>query len=259
MLLEFWQNYEPYDFHPEDKEYFQKENLRSHIVNASIDQVVEEFGSNLRSIEVNQSFKTKIENEKRIIRRLMPSPFVGDIMNAKIYILSGNPGFHTGDFIDEYQNPEYRKLVADNLSGKLLEFFYADEKAEGTGAHNYWHPQIAAIAKDVAEKANYPLDIAMTLTLSKIALIESFPYHSYRKPEIKFVDVPSSIAAKSFVNSICKQRLNNNECLILAWRMVDFWNVPAHKNLISRPKHLANRKILPDEIGKISDFIIGHL
>ena len=61
MLLEFWQNYEPYDFHPDDKEYFQKENLRSHIVNASIDQVVEEFGNNLRSIEVNQSFKTKIE------------------------------------------------------------------------------------------------------------------------------------------------------------------------------------------------------
>lgn len=34
---------------PKSREYFRKENIRSHIVNASIDQVIEESGSNLKS------------------------------------------------------------------------------------------------------------------------------------------------------------------------------------------------------------------
>jgi len=100
MLLEFWKNHSSLDFHPLDKDFFEENNYlnNEYIVNGSFDQVLKEFGENLKLYNINDKFKAKID-QKRIIRRLLPSPFVGNINKANVYILSGNPGFHSGYFL----------------------------------------------------------------------------------------------------------------------------------------------------------------
>jgi len=260
-MLDFWKNYTPYDLHPADKEYFQQNNLynRQKFVNANYEQVVEEFGENLKSDDINTRFKQIIRDESRVIRKLFASPFVGNINNAKVYILSLNPGFHSGDFIDEYQNPQYIDLLKRNLLGEVNTFCFAEEISLGTGAYKYWSQKVRMIANKIAEAKSLSIHEAFKITLSNICLIESFPYHSYRKPTFAFDEIPSCIVAKKFVKDVVVKRAENDECLVCAWRMVNFWDLPDNVNIIKKNPRYSKNKLQTSDIELIADFLTSIL
>ena len=68
MLIQFWKNYKPFDFHPADKQYFERNKHSKDIVNASFRQVREEFGNNLKSNKVNNKFKQKIKRKILLVK-----------------------------------------------------------------------------------------------------------------------------------------------------------------------------------------------
>ena len=53
-------------------------------------------------------------NDKRLHLGLIPVPFIGDMLNASIYVLMLNPGLGPGDYF-EYKVPRLRQALIDNL------------------------------------------------------------------------------------------------------------------------------------------------
>jgi hypothetical protein len=101
-LKNFWANYNPYKLHPEDENYL-SQNKQKYCLEISIEELRAKYGSDLKSDNTREKFVNDKQNKNKILNNLFVVPFFGDVENAKIYILMGNPGFHTGDYIDEIE------------------------------------------------------------------------------------------------------------------------------------------------------------
>ena len=55
-----------------------------------------------------------LPGDKRLHLGLIPVPFIGDMMNASIYILMINPGLGPADYF-EYEVPSFQQALRDNL------------------------------------------------------------------------------------------------------------------------------------------------
>ena len=123
-IKEFWSRYTPYKLHPDDEVYLCTNKLK-YCLELPIEELRNKYGSDLKSNKVKESFVNNKFNRNKIVPSIYAIPFLGDIENAKIYILMGNPGFDTGDYVDEIENENYINLLNDNLdiNSKIFPIF----------------------------------------------------------------------------------------------------------------------------------------
>ena len=80
-------------------------------------------------------------NDKRLHLGLIPVPFIGDMLNASIYVLMLNPGLGPGDYF-EYKVPRLRRALIDNLRQKrrrgVMPFVFLDPRFAWHGGFGYW-------------------------------------------------------------------------------------------------------------------------
>ena len=117
-LKKFWSIYQNYKLHPEDEKYLGS-NKDQFCLDITIDELREKYGTDLKSDNTRESFLKDKFNKNKILTSLSVVPFFGDVENSKIYILMGNPGFHTGDYVDEIENKDYINLIEQNLKLQL--------------------------------------------------------------------------------------------------------------------------------------------
>lgn len=105
-----------------------------------------------------------------------PQHFVGDIDNAKIIILSLNPGYGT-EYHDAYKNStNYEQTIKENLEMKRP-FFHAFELANESDL-GYWGNKMKCWVEGYDKKDNEEIIKSLKKITEKIALAEFFPYHS---------------------------------------------------------------------------------
>jgi|TARA_B110001450_G_scaffold253437_1_gene276881 hypothetical protein len=256
-LKSFWSNYNPYKLHPEDENYL-NQNKQKYCLEISIEELRIKYGNDLKSDLTREKFVNDKNNKNKILINLRAGPFFGDVTNAKIYILMGNPGFHTGDYVDEIEDENNIHLLNANLNLELKTFGCLHDKAIKTGGYRYWSnkgriPKISKILTSINKQSsikNYQL------VKDSICVVESIAYHSCNKPNDELYNLPSSKLTKRLVNDYIQERVNNDKAMCFVWRSAAFWNMNSHKNLLIRdPKQAQLAVFKNDEAEVMAKFL----
>ena len=79
--------------------------------------------------------------DRRLHLGLIPIPFMGDLLNASIYVLMTNPGVTRDDY-REYERPAFRRALLANLKQERLDGFlpfpYLDPQFDWHDGFKYW-------------------------------------------------------------------------------------------------------------------------
>lgn len=125
--------------------------------------------------------KKAAKEKYKLLLNVYPQHFVGDIDNAKIIILSLNPGYST-EYYDAYKNitnkngTNYEQIIKENLEMKQP-FFHAFELANESDL-GYWGNKMKCWVEGYDKKDNEELIESLKKITEDIALAEFFPYHS---------------------------------------------------------------------------------
>ena len=259
-LKDFWSNYTHHQLHPDDEKYLGV-NKSKYCLEMSIDELRNRYGNDLKSNHTREKFINDTNNKNKILTNLLVVPFFGDVENAKIYILMGNPGFHTGDYVDEVEDEGYINLIKQNLKLELKTFKPLHEKAINTGGYLYWshNGRIPKISKFLTDLNKQSYSTNYELVKNSICVVESIAYHSCNKPNDELYKLPSSKLTKKLVNEYIQQRINNNEAMCFVWRSVSFWKMQEHKNLLIRDPTQAQLSMFTnDEAYKMANHLLNN-
>lgn len=251
-LKNFWANYKPYKLHPEDESYL-GQNKKKYCLEISIEELRARYGNDLKSNNTREKFINEKQNKNKILNNLFVVPFFGDVENAKIYILMGNPGFHTGDYVDETENKKYIELLKNNLSINSKTFICLRDEAINTGGFEYWsnNGRIPKISKFLSNLNTQSSLKNYEFVKDSICVVESIAYHSCNKPSNELYNLPSSKLTKRLVNEYIQQRVDENKAMCFVWRSVNFWNMNFHKNLLIRDPSQAQLSVFKNNEAEI--------
>lgn len=126
--------------------------------------------------DANEETKKAAKEKYKLRLNVYPQHFVGDIDNARIIILSLNPGYRT-EYYDAYKNKtEYEQTIKENLEMENP-FFHAFELANDSDL-GYWGNKMKCWVEGYDKKDNEEIIESLKKITEKIALAEFFPYHS---------------------------------------------------------------------------------
>ena len=131
--------------------------------------------------DADEKIKKSAKEKYKLRLNVYPQHFVGDIDNAKIIILSLNPGYDT-KYYNAYKNSinnngiNYEQIIKENLEMKRP-FFHAFELANESDL-GYWGNKMKCWVEDYDKKDNEEIIESLKKITENIALAEYFPYHS---------------------------------------------------------------------------------
>ena len=159
----------------------------------------------------------------------LPTPFVGDMQRASIYILTLNPGHALSEYYPEYKIPSFRQALLDNLRQTNRDSsvpFILDPQFAYDGGFNYWHDKLKSVILELARYREVSFARARSELGSKLAVIELFPYHSVRFDAGSDLldNLPSSQLAREFVRNHVLEKVRRGKAIVIAVRQVKRWN-----------------------------------
>ena len=167
--------------------------------------------------------------DKRLHLGLIPVPFMGDMLNASIYVLMLNPGLGPGDYF-EYEVPSFRRALLANLRQKriagVMPFVSLDPQFAWHGGFGYWHQRLKGVIEALAESNRMSLAEARSTLGTKLAVVQLVPYHS-----ASFVDrggliqqLSSVRLVKEFVRQTVAERVRAQDSIVIVTRQVKIWD-----------------------------------
>jgi hypothetical protein len=114
---------------------------------------------------------------------LIPLPYLGDLKNAKIYILLNNPGIGDLDYIAEDRFPELRRALTRSLRQELdpeYPMMYLNPAFSWHGGGQYWISRFKEYISLIMSKEVVTFHEAMRTLSQQICCLEYLPYHSAR-------------------------------------------------------------------------------
>ncbi|MBR0211986.1 MAG: hypothetical protein IJQ55_00080 [Alphaproteobacteria bacterium] len=169
----------------------------------------------------------------KIHRDLPPEPFVGDLLNAKAYIISLNPGCAEHEYNSEY-GWGWKNLVdiaeqnrKQEFDKSICKFYYLDDVLANTGGGKYWindkigertQHKLKGLVEKLATTKHLTFNQAKSILSDSLCDIELCPYHSCRwgiNPET-LKQLPSIQQCLDFIkNTIVPEVLKGNKSLII--------------------------------------------
>jgi len=169
---------------------------------------------------------------------LIPLPYLGDLKNAKIYILLNNPGIGDLDYIAEDRFPELRRALTRSLRQELdpeYPMMYLNPAFSWHGGGQYWISRFKEYISLIMSKGGVTFHKAMSILSQQICCLEYLPYHSARfglgKPFQE--NLKSTQLVKAFVKKDLVPRAENGEIGIIVARGKSRWEVEeSDKNVV---------------------------
>ena len=166
---------------------------------------------------------------------LLPIPFMGDLLNASIYVLMTNPGLDESDY-RECEEPDFKRALVANLKQESLTgtvpFTYLDLQFDWHAGHHYWNRKFKGIIQALAKSRAVSYAEARSVIGNKIAVIELFPYHSVGSPsDSTLKKCPSVSLVKEFVGDTVVERVRAKRATVIVVRRVKIWNQCLPENL----------------------------
>lgn len=178
---------------------------------------------------------------------LLPVPYSGDLELATVFVLMLNPGLCPSDYFGEYNVPQYRAKVIENLQQKPNRRFpmaYLSPNVAWHGGGEYWRGKLNWLALLLTRVRGMEYWDALSLLSKRICLLQMIPYHSTRFsfPLAEADRLHSTLLVRRFVH---EEVLPRDNVLILVLRQVAQWRLPSQSNIIqyrgpeSRSAHLS--------------------
>lgn len=169
------------------------------------------------AINKNKKYSEEQKIAYKIHPEISPEPFWGDLENANVYILSGNPGYGGNERkIDRKQ--AFIEAMMENLNRDASRLIWLDsglkentqdEEYEKDGEAVLYHPGFEyweEKTKELREKAGDDLNICV---------IELFPYHSQMiSDEMK--KCASELPSREFVDFYIEKAINDGKWIVIA-------------------------------------------
>ncbi|MEM9636082.1 MAG: hypothetical protein AAGA94_00420 [Pseudomonadota bacterium] len=220
-IVEFWNKMPttgPTFIHPDDEAFIAQKDPRF------LPRAPENFASFIRDPSFGKT-------DPRFHFSLFPSPYGGDLVRAKIFILLLNPGFAPIDYWAE--QPEFRvrqKKIGDLRQahqGQAFPNYVFDPEFIWTGAFQWWERKFRSVAQVLAKQKYDGSYLAALQDLSRnVASIEMIPYHSQSFGAGKLLKgLPSAIAARDYVQNELAPRARDKEVAIVVTRRVRDWGL----------------------------------
>lgn len=215
-LIEFWKK-APLDkhryVHPDDQDQLKERFIHEPIFTS------DDYGLALR--------EGRLQNSKLHLT-LLPTPYLGDLRNARVAILLLNPGLDATNFHTARHFPNLDKIMRGVIHQTTPYNPFLDPKWAWTSGFQWWERKLRGVAQ-IISKRNFNADYGKTLDLlsKEIACIELVSYHStsFGGP----TNLPSAQAAREAALEIAS---NANRTVIVT-RSAAKWNLPAANNIIT--------------------------
>ncbi len=153
---------------------------------------------------------------------LLPQPFMGDLKNAEIYVLTLNPGYSPTDYFGEYCVPEFREALLRNLrqehTSPAKRNLHLDPQYAWSGGYGYWHTRLSGIILEFAKTRGWSYAKARSKLGEKLTIIELIPYHSLSGV---YIQLPSTKLAMDFVKSHVLKRVRCDKAIVIGLRQAD--------------------------------------
>ena len=172
--------------------------------------------------------------DKRLHLGVLPTPFMGDMLNASVYVLMLNPGLDERDY-EWDEKPCYREAVLASLKQERLEgtlpFLFLDTKFARHAGYSSWNYTqrnrkpgrgLEKLIQALARKRGVSTEEARSELGKKLAVIQLVPYHSDKFSQKRWLGrLPSVRLAQKFVQEIAAKRVSAKEAIIIAARGVN--------------------------------------
>ena len=187
---------------------------------------------------------------KRIHLGLTPTPYVGCLDRARIFILLLNPGFTPLNYFAEYQVPGEREIhldcIAQNAANARRGFHDLQPEASWRGGFQYWHGKLSAIADQLTQRTGLSLTEALDHIRQNLAIIELAPYHSatFGMPNRLLAQLRSVRLAQEYVRTVVAPRAISGDATIVVTRKAKLWDIEPSERVVvyegseSRGAHL---------------------
>jgi hypothetical protein len=196
-LVEFWSQFYPEshkpNLHPQDAEWMLKhwqEPLRAPLYESWEAYIAgDRFG---------------VKKDDALHLSLIPTPYIGNLRDAKVILFIGNPGFGDEDYYFEDQSDIREKLIR-NLNQEPngdFPFFFLDPALAWSGGFRWWHRRLRPLIDKFVSRGESNLE-AMKFLARNIAAVELFPYHSRDGSKLEGINkeplMPSVLKAREFL------------------------------------------------------------
>lgn len=150
-----------------------------------------------------QNGSSKHKGKYIIDPKILPEPFWGDLENANVYILSGNPGLGDDEIVFN-DNPDLVEATRRSITQNDPYIVWLDpakppikngEKIHN--GHDYWIKK-TKVLREAANPGNL-----------NICIIEYFPYHSM-KISSAMKTIGSDMPSSKFANECIEKAINND-------------------------------------------------
>lgn len=185
----------------------------------------------LKELMSSEGYK-KLDDQDKLNLNFYPLHYIGDIRNAKILVLSLNPGIND-EYIEFYtSNDCYQQKIKNNLDFSKPSFFEFDSYKDKKG---YWNKLRELFPEEYDKKINSMKEESLDTTeidkffTSNIALVEFFPYHSkvYKDKLVplvnKVIKKEGYLSTQKFVFGIISERLKKKDVVVIIYRAIDEW------------------------------------
>jgi len=169
---------------------------------------------------------------------LIPQPFIGNLLHARIILLLLNPGLGPTDYYGEYEIPQYRSALLANLSQDFTDnpypFLFLNPKFSWHGGFDWWHSKLAKIINELAQSLGTSFAIARKYLSSEIASIELLPYHSssFHDADKWIKRLTSADLARKFVHDVVLERVRSGESVLIVTRKAREWDLPTEDGIV---------------------------
>lgn len=201
--------------------------------------------------------------DTRLHLGLIPTPFVGNMRRASVYVLLLNPGLGPQDYFGEYEVRDFRAALLANLRQDFRDgepFLFLDPRYAWHGGFGWWHGKLAFVMERLAERWQVPFAEARKRLASQLACVELLPYHSatFRNRSRWLRDLPSVSLARNFALTAIMARVRSGDAIAVVTRQSRVWGLPKHKRVVSYDGQQARAAHLsPNSLG--GQAIIRHL
>ncbi len=169
--------------------------------------------------------------DKRFHLGLLPQPFQGDIESASVYILMSNPGLGPADYYGEYEVPEYKDAMINNLkqtaANRRNPFLFLDPRFSWHGGYKYWHSKFTKLIAEFGNSVGVSYGESREFFQKKIAILELVPYHSinFHLKGKTFNELHSVKLIRSYVIDVLVPKAQKRQCLIIIARGERMWHL----------------------------------
>lgn len=175
------------------------------------------------------------DNETKFHQYLFPTPYMGDIRKAKIYYLTGNPGYSHSDYLHFLgSDNNYQDILTKNIAQKFTsidkyKFPYLTPSTSHSGGYKYWRSRLKYLIEEIDNQfSKNDEPFGQKWLAEHIAVLELTGYHSASMDGNRIMKLKSTQLMLNFVKDYVIPRAARGDCYVIIGRCKDKWGLKDH-------------------------------